>query len=281
MTSGADSILQRLLRLALEEDLGDGDISARAAIDEQAAGAAEIRAKQPLVAAGLETIAPLWRLVDPDVAIELRAENGARLGPGDVAATLRGRVRSLLAGERTCLNLLGRLCGVATLTAKFVAATAGTNARIFDTRKTTPGLRALEKAAVRAGGGQNHRMGLYDQILLKDNHIDAAGGMVAALRRARATCPDKLIEVEARTEAEFDDAAANGADIVLLDNMTPAQIRRCAARAAGRVETEASGGVSLERVAELAACGVDRISVGALTHSAPAADLHMKLVFQR
>jgi len=277
----APAILERLLRLALEEDLGDGDISAEATVDEHALGAAVIRAKQSLVVAGMETLGPLWQLVDPAVVVEPHVANGARLAAGDAVADLRGRVRALLAGERACLNLLGRLCGVATLTAKFVAAVAGTKAQIFDTRKTTPGLRALEKAAVLAGGGCNHRLGLYDQILLKDNHIDACGGMAAALAKARARFPGKIIEVEARSEDEFAAALAGGADIVLLDNMTLDQMRRCAERAAGRVELEASGGVTLDRVAELAACGVDRISVGALTHSAPAADLHMKLVRDR
>jgi nicotinate-nucleotide pyrophosphorylase (carboxylating) len=272
-----DLSLRALLRLALAEDLGDGDVSSRSTVAADALGSATIRAKQELVVAGTETLAPLWEMVDAAVRVELHAADGDRLGQGGALATLRGPVRSLLAGERVCLNLLGRLCGVATLTARYVAAVAGTRAKILDTRKTTPGMRMLEKAAVVAGGGHNHRFGLYDQILIKDNHVDAAGGVAEAVRRARAQRPDMRIEVEARDEAEFRAALEQRADIVLLDNMTHEQIRSCVEAAAGRAELEVSGGVTLDNVAAYAALGVDRISVGALTHSAPCADLHMKL----
>jgi nicotinate-nucleotide pyrophosphorylase (carboxylating) len=268
--------LGRLLQLALAEDIGTGDVTALATIAADAQGHAEIRAKQSLVIAGIETLAPLWSMVDPAILIDIRCANGARLVPGQVAAVLTGPTRSLLTGERTCLNLLCRLSGIATLTADYVAA-AGGRARIFDTRKTTPGFRFLEKAAVKAGGGANHRFGLYDQILIKDNHSDACGGVGQAIARARNAAPDMLIEVEVRDAVELRAALDNAADIILLDNMDLPQIREAVVIAAGRTQLEVSGNVTLPRIAELAATGVDRISCGALTHSAPVADLHMKL----
>lgn len=272
------ALMRRLLALALEEDLGPGDITSEATVAPDARGRAQIRAKQDLVVAGVETLVPLWEMVDPDVTVDVRVDSGAQLRPGAVVAEISGNTRSLLAGERTCLNLLGRLCGVATLTAHYVQAAQGTRAKILDTRKTSPGLRHLEKAAVLAGGGHNHRLGLYDQILIKDNHVDAAGGIGPAVDRARSHFPNAIIEVEVRNESELDEAVAHGADIVLLDNMSLDQIRQAVESVAGRAQLEVSGGVTSDQIAELAATGVDRISCGALTHSAPAADLHMKLV---
>ncbi|NLH48456.1 MAG: carboxylating nicotinate-nucleotide diphosphorylase [Myxococcales bacterium] len=282
MDAGLDPTgLQRLLLLAIEEDLGSGDITGIATIDPQWLGEAEIRAKQPLVAAGLEILAPFWDLIDPEVKIETPATDGQRLVVGDRLAIVRGRVRSLLAGERICLNLLCHLCGVATLTAAYVEQVGPHRARILDTRKTNPGMRRLEKAAVRAGGGHNHRFGLYDQILIKDNHVDACGGVTAAIRKARLEFPQAPLEIEVRNEEELREALAEQAPVILLDNMDLDRIRRCVEIAAGRAELEVSGGVTLDRIAALAATGIDRISVGALTHSVPAADLHMKLTPNR
>jgi len=270
--------LQRLLLLAIEEDLGPGDLTSLATIPPDLIGTAEIRARENLIVAGLETLAPFWNLIDPEVELRILTQNGASLTNGDVLAVVSGRVRSLLAGERICLNLLMRLCGIALQTARFVSAAGNGRAKIYDTRKTTPGWRRLDKAAVRAGGGHNHRFGLYDQILIKDNHHDACGGVGAAISRARAMSPEALIEVEVRNEAELREALAERATIIMLDNMDLDEIRRCVAINDGRAQLEVSGGVTIERIAALAATGVDRISCGALTHSAPAADLHMKLV---
>jgi len=269
--------LQRLLLLALAEDVGQGDLTSLATINPESQGSAVIRAKQDLVLAGVEILQPLWELVDPETVIEMHAANGDRLKPKDSVAIVTGRVRSLLAGERVCLNLLCHLSGIATLTARFVEAVEGHRAKILDTRKTTPGIRHLEKTAVKAGGGTNHRMGLYDQILIKDNHIDASGGVGAAVRKAKAYQDGILIEVEVRNEDELREAIEAGADIALLDNMNLEQVRRCVELADNRLQLEVSGGVTLEKAPVLAATGVDRISIGALTHSAPAADLHMKL----
>jgi len=264
--------------LALQEDLGQGDITSLATIGEQATGLAQVRAKQDLIVSGATLIVPLWEIVDPEVSVVLKAQDGDRLAPGETLAEINGRVRSLLAGERTCLNFLCHLCGIATLTARYVAAVGSRKARILDTRKTTPGYRELDKEAVRHGGGINHRRGLYDQILIKDNHLEAGGGVTAAIEKARAYAPDLLIEVEVRNEDELRAALTAEADIILLDNMNVEQIRRCVEVTAGRARLEVSGGVTLKQIPELAATGVDRISIGALTHSAPAADLHMKLV---
>lgn len=275
--SAEEEHLAQLLRLALAEDLGGGDVTSIATIDPAARGEAAIRAKQELVVSGLRILAPLWELVDPQVQVDIRCSDGECLRPGDVLAVCRGRVRSLLAGERVCLNFLGRLCGVATLTAMFVAQVGPYRTKIMDTRKTTPGWRALEKQAVVHGGGYNHRMGLFDQILIKDNHLRACGGVTPAIQKAHAFRPDLKIEVEVTNEGELREAIAAKADIVLLDNMDFQQVARCVQIAAGAVEVEVSGGVTAAMIRPLAEIGVDRISIGALTHSAPAADVHMKL----
>jgi len=276
MRPEAETVAQ-LLRLALAEDLGGGDVTSVATIDPAARGEAAVRAKQELVVSGLRILAPLWELVDPQVQVDIRCADGDRLRRGDVLAVIRGSVRSLLAGERVCLNFLGHLCGVATQTATFVAQVGPHNAKIMDTRKTTPGLRVLEKQAVVHGGGHNHRMGLFDQILIKDNHLRACGGVTPAVQKARALRPDLKIEVEVTNESELREAIAAKADIVLLDNMDIPQVARCVQIAAGKVEVEVSGGITATMIRPLAEIGVDRISIGALTHSAPAADLHMKL----
>jgi nicotinate-nucleotide pyrophosphorylase (carboxylating) len=212
--------------------------------------------------------------------VSWQVPDGARVGAGERVATVSGPLRSLLTAERTALNFLGRLSGVATLTARYVRAIDGTGARILDTRKTTPGLRMLEKAAVAAGGGTNHRVGLYDAVLIKENHIAAAGGVEAAVRAAVTHAPGLLVEVECRTLAEVDQALVArgvGGYRILLDNMTPAQLVDAVARVDGRAELEASGGVTLETVREIAATGVQFVSVGALTHSPPALDLSLLL----
>jgi nicotinate-nucleotide pyrophosphorylase (carboxylating) len=279
-----DDSVRELVARALEEDLGSGDITSRATVSEDARAEATIVRKQAGIVFGL------------DVAREAFAQAGAEgfegvepegqwsdSVPAEVAR-VSGSARGLLAGERTALNLLCHLSGIATLTARFVEAVKGADALILDTRKTTPGLRGLEKAAVVAGGGTNHRMGLDDAVLIKENHIALAGGLAEAVRRVRAAEPDREVEVECRTVDEAAYALGTGAHRLLLDNMGPDELRRAgeardaAARAGNRrAQLEASGGVSLDNVAEIAASGVDFISVGALTHSAPALDLSMLL----
>ena len=270
--------LDRLITLALEEDLGHGDVTSLAVIPAEASATAVIRAKQQLTLAGLGVAQRVFDLLDPRVRLHPRAAEGDQLAVGEAAAEVEGPTRSLLTGERTVLNFLQRLSGVATLTRRFVQAVDGYPARIIDTRKTTPGWRILEKEAVRLGGGFNHRQGLYDGILIKDNHLTAAGGVTLAVERVRAFIPHTLkIQVEVKDLDELDEALAAGVDAVLLDNMDTETMARAAALARGKALTEASGGVTLERVREIAAAGVDLISVGALTHSAPAVDLNMKI----
>ena len=278
--------LLRRVRTALDEDVGPGDVTTEATIPEDARGRAVIRAKAIGVLAGVDAARATFALVDGMVSYRGLAD-GAALEPGTVVAELDGPARSLLVGERTALNFLQRLSGIATVTRRFVEAAAGTRARILDTRKTTPGLRMLEKAAVRAGGGENHRVGLYDMVLIKENHIAVAGGIEAAIGRAREHAPaDMEIEVEVRDLDELASALRLGPDRILLDNMASAMIaeavrRRDASDAGRRTRLEASGNMSLERVPEVAATGVDYISVGALTHSAPALDLSMLIEVAR
>jgi nicotinate-nucleotide pyrophosphorylase (carboxylating) len=274
-----DAETRELVARALLEDLGPGDVTAEAVVPEDASGRATITQKEPGVLFGLEVAAEVFRQAGAGELEELAEEGQWREVPGAIA-TAGGPARALLAAERTALNLLCHLSGVATLTARFVRGVEGTGARILDTRKTTPGLRALEKAAVAAGGGTNHRIGLYDAILIKENHAALAGGVGGAVRRAREAKPGLPVEVECRDLDEVREAVESGADRLLLDNMTPAQLQEAvsAARRGGDdPELEASGGVTLENVAEVAASGVDFVSVGALTHSAPALDLSMTI----
>lgn len=271
--------LERSVRLALAEDVGPGDLTTNLTVDPAVQAQAEIVAKQDLVLAGLDPARLTFSLVDPAVEFKAAAADGDRVQAGTVMVRLSGPAQGLLTAERVALNFLMRLSGVATLTAGFVAAVKGSRAKIIDTRKTTPGLRFLEKAAVRAGGGVNHRFGLYDGILIKDNHIAAAGSITAAVTRARQAAPHTLkIEVEVEDLAGLEEAIAAGADIVLLDNMSPAQLAQAVTLGRGRVLLEASGGVNLSNVAQIAATGVDFISIGALTHSAPAVDLSLRFV---
>ena len=279
-----DPGLHDLVARALVEDLGKGDVTADAVVPSDASASARIVQKEAGVVYGLDVAAEVFRQVGAGELEPLAHEGEWRdAAPADVAA-VSGSARALLAAERTALNFLGHLSGVATLTARFVRAIEGMGATILDTRKTTPGLRALEKAAVAAGGGQNHRLGLYDAYLIKENHIALAGGLAAAVRRARAADPGRSVEVECRDAPEVAEALGSGADRLLLDNMDPAELRSAVAardeRAvpeARRPELEASGGITLENVAVIAGTGVDFISVGALTHSAPALDLSMLL----
>jgi len=270
---------------ALTEDLGPGDITAEAIVPKDVKAAARIVQKQAGVVYGFDAVEEVFRQVGAGGLERLAAEGEWRDAvPADVAS-VSGPARALLAGERTALNLLCHLSGVATLTARFAQAVAGTGTTILDTRKTTPGLRSLEKAAVVAGGGRNHRLGLYDAFLIKENHIAIAGGLAEAVRRAREAHPDHQIEVECRNAGEVTEALEAGAGRLLLDNMCPDELRAAVAvRDTATVahdanpRLEASGGITLDNVAEVAATGVDFISVGALTHSAPALDLSMLLL---
>ena len=263
-----------VVRRALAEDVGDGDITTLATVPEDAVARATITQKAPGVIFGLDGAELAFRELDPDVRLERVSPEGEWREHGEVLR-IEGSARAILTAERTALNILGRLSGVATVTAIAVHAVAGTKARILDTRKTTPGLRALEKAAVAAGGGTNHRFGLFDAILIKENHIAAAGGITNAVEKARAARPDVLLEVECETRADVDEALAAGAPRLLLDNMAPAELRATVERVAGRAELEASGGITLANLREVAQTGVDFISLGALTHSAPALDLSL------
>jgi nicotinate-nucleotide pyrophosphorylase (carboxylating) len=275
-----------LIDLALEEDLGRGDVTSWSIFDGggPAGPGGEARAivlaKQALVVFGLEVVTRVFARIDGAVRVAPRVADGARVTPGTVVADLTGPTTALLAGERTALNFLQRLSGVATLASRFAAEVAGTRARVVDTRKTTPGWRALEKAAVRAGGCGNHRADLGSGILIKDNHIAAAGSVRVAVERARARAPHGLrVEAEVTTFAQLEEALAAGAEIVLLDNMEPALLERCIARAhQGGVLVEVSGGVRLDTVGGIARLGPDLISAGALTHSAPAVDLSMEIL---
>ena len=267
--------------VALAEDIGSGDLTSRYFVGSERKSA-RIFAKEPAVAAGIGTCAEVFRRVDPQLEVRIVREDGAALLKGDTVLEISGAVRSILTAERVALNFIQRLSGTATLTRRFVGAVAGTRARILDTRKTTPGLRALEKAAVVAGGGVNHRFGLYDMVMVKDNHL-ATGTprdhLPAAIRRFRDENPGLRVELEADTlEQVRRFLAFTGVDVILLDNMTCAQMAEAVALGAGRVQFEASGGVSLATVADIAATGVDFISVGALTHSAPAIDFSLELL---
>lgn len=268
--------LDNFIEQALLEDIHTGDITTRALIPADSPASARLIAKEELTLAGLFVAEKVFRRLSADVEFVPGLAEGAKAEKGALIATVRGHAAELLMGERVALNLLQRLSGIATLTARYVAAVAETGARIVDTRKTTPGMRELEKYAVRVGGGINHRTGLYDGVLIKENHIAATGGIGEAVRRARSHIPHTLkIEVETETLAQVDEALASGVDIIMLDNMSLADMRSAVAVIAGRALVEASGGVNLETVRAIAETGVDIISVGALTHSARAMDISM------
>jgi len=267
-------LVEQAVATALEEDLGGvGDITTNAIIPPDAQGDASIIVRKPGVIAGLDLAAASFKSLDPDVRFTRIVEDGSKVEAGATIARIAGKTRALLTGERTALNFFGRLSGIATLTAGYVAAVEGTHAKIVETRKTTPGLRALEKYAVRCGGGTNHRFGLYDAVLVKDNHIAAAGGLAEALNAVRTAVGHLVkIEVEVDTLDQLENVLRFPIDAVLLDNMDAGTLKRAIALVKGRVMTEASGGVTLESVREIAKTGVDLISVGALTHSARSLD---------
>jgi nicotinate-nucleotide pyrophosphorylase (carboxylating) len=268
--------VRRLIELAIDEDLGRGDVTSSVTVGAHGPRiVADMNAREPIVAFGIDIAAAVFRAVEPSLELELVAGDGARVDRGGLMLTVRGAAHGVLAAERTALNFVQRLSGVATLARRYADAVAGTRAKVVDTRKTTPGFRALEKAAVLAGGCSNHRFDLGSGVLIKDNHIAACGGVRAAVEAARGRAPHSLrIEVEVTNLGELDEALAAGAEIVLLDNMTPAQVEVAAARAHGKgVVVEVSGGITLTTIGEYARAGADLISVGALTHSAPAVDI--------
>ena len=270
--------LDRIIEQALAEDIHTGDITTQAVVPGRRPATARLIAKEDMILAGVTVAGEVFRRLSRETVFAPCHADGDVLAKGDLLATISGDAADLLMGERVALNLLQRMSGIATLTARFVAAVAGTKARIVDTRKTTPGLRELEKYAVRVGGGINHRTGLYDGVLIKENHIAAAGGITEAIARARAYIPHTLkIEIETETLPQVEEALAAGADIIMLDNMSLDEMNSAVAMISGRALVEASGGVNLDSVRAIAETGVDIISVGALTHSPRAMDISMLL----
>lgn len=271
-------VIRDAVRRALDEDLGYGDLTTEATVPEGVEVSGRIIARASGVVAGLPVDAAVFAELDASVRFEPVVEDGAAVEPGQVIAALRGPARAILSGERVALNFLQQLSGVATATRSIVEQIEGTRAVLLDTRKTVPGLRALQRYAVRVGGGSNHRFNLFDGVLIKENHILAAGGIAAALARARAAVgPFTPVEIEVERLDQLEEAIAHGADMVLLDNMTPDQMREAVALAAGRVKLEASGDITVERARSVAETGVDYLSSGALTHSAPALNLSLRL----
>jgi nicotinate-nucleotide pyrophosphorylase (carboxylating) len=272
-------VLTELIRNALVEDVGAGDVTTGAALRGDETGLARATAKAELVVAGIEVFGEVFRTLDPVLVFTPRKRDGEKAERGELLAEISGSLASILTAERVALNLLQRMCGIATLTRRYVDEIAGMRAKILDTRKTAPGLRILDKYAVRAGGGCNHRFALYDGVLIKDNHIVAAGGIAEAVRRVRGRVPHTFrIEVEVKNMAELEEALAAGTDSVLLDNMGLSEMAAAVTRVGGKIPLEASGNMTLERVREVASTGVDLISVGALTHSAAAADISLNVV---
>lgn len=271
----APTVLAETVRRALAEDIDRGDVTSEACISPTAMGAAVLHAREPVVVCGLPILEEVYAQIDPLVDVELHVDDSDRVEPGAELATISGPAASILLGERVALNFMQRLSGVATMTRRFVDALPdGSATRITDTRKTTPGLRALERYAVRCGGGYNHREDLGAAVLIKDNHIAAAGGVRSAIEQARAHAPHtSRIECEVDTQSQLQEALEAGAEIVMLDNFDDAQVREAVQLINGRVIVEVSGGITLERVGTLGALGVDVISVGALTHSSPSCDL--------
>ncbi len=273
----ATDTLERAVLAALAEDIGAGDVTTEATVPDDAVGTAELLVKESGVVCGLRAAESTFRALDPEVRFEALAGDGDEVDqPPAVVARVTGSLRTILTGERVALNFLGRLSGIATLTRRYVAAVDGTGVAVLDTRKTTPGLRALEKHAVVCGRGRNHRFGLDDAVLIKDNHLRAAGSLEKAVRLVRAAS-DLPIEVECETLGQVTEALEAGVDAILLDNMTLAELREAVALTAGRARLEASGGVSLDTIRAIAETGVDEISVGALTHSARSLDVSLEL----
>jgi nicotinate-nucleotide pyrophosphorylase (carboxylating) len=277
-----DTFLHHFIQSALREDVGDGDHSSLAAIPEGEISRARLLVKDDGIMAGLSLAQNIFTQFDPGLTVEMHVTDGARVKNGDVAFTVHGKARSILTTERLVLNCLQRMSGIATYTNRLVKRVAGTGAQLLDTRKTTPNFRLLEKWAVRIGGGANHRIGLFDMIMLKDNHIDVAGGLERAIIRTkeylRAHTKDLKIEVETRSLEEVSEVLRiGGVDMIMLDNMSVEDMRQAVARIAGKFKTEASGGITEETIRDVALCGVDYISVGALTHSVKSLDLSLKI----
>jgi len=272
------SSIKELIRHALEEDIGSGDITTSLVIPQSHESTGLIVAKESFILAGMPFAMEVYNIISESVTFEPLIEDGTRVKKGDIVAEINGKTSAILKGERLALNILQRLSGIATLTNKFVQKVKGTKAKILDTRKTTPCMRYMEKYAVRVGGGRNHRFGLYDGILIKDNHIEAAGDIKRAIELAKEGRHLSKIEVEAETLKEVKDALEAGADIIMLDNMPINEIKEAVRIVKGRVLLEVSGNVSLENVREIAETGVELISVGAITHSAPASDISMKII---
>lgn len=275
--------LDELIKLWFAEDIGDGDHTTLSSIPADAMGKQQLIIKEEGIVAGIEVAKRVFAAFDPELKMTQYLHDGDRVKPGDVAFVVEGRVQSLLQTERLMLNIMQRMSGVATRTAEYVKLVEGTKCRVLDTRKTTPGLRMLEKEAVRIGGGCNHRIGLFDMILLKDNHVDFAGGISNAIRRAQEYLKEKgknlKIEIEVRSFAELQEALeTGGVDRIMLDNFSPADTRKAVEIIGGRVEVESSGGITYDTLREYAECGVDVISIGALTHSVKSLDMSFKAV---
>jgi nicotinate-nucleotide pyrophosphorylase (carboxylating) len=270
--------IRKIIQGALAEDIGTGDITTQATVSRKKKGRAQAVAKDDFVIAGIDVFAETFQLLDKSINVKKLMNDGSRAKKGDVIAEVSGRLFYILQAERVALNLFQRMSGIATLTAKYVEAVRSTKAKILDTRKTMPGLRVLDKMAVRIGGGFNHRIGLYDGVLVKDNHIEATGGITAAVKAQRKIFPDNMkIEVETKNMQEVQEALKCGVDIIMLDNMTVPAMKKAVDFVDGRALIEASGNVSLQRIAEIAATGVDLISIGELTHSVRAADISLKI----
>ena len=276
-----NQLIDRLIDLAFAEDIGDGDHTTLSCIPADAMGKSKLLIKEQGVLAGMEIAKEIFHRFDPEMKVTVMIEDGAEVKPGDVAMVVEGRVQSLLQTERLMLNVMQRMSGIATMTRKYVKQLEGTKTRVLDTRKTTPGMRMLEKQAVKIGGGVNHRIGLFDMILLKDNHVDFAGGIDKAIERAKAYCKEKgkelKIEIEVRTFDELQQVLTiGGVDRIMLDNFTTENTKKAVEMIAGRYETESSGGITFDTLRDYAECGVDFISVGALTHSVKGLDMSFK-----
>lgn len=274
-------LIDRLIDLAFAEDIGDGDHTTLSCIPEDAMGKSKLLIKEPGVLAGVGIAKEIFHRFDPTMQVEVMMEDGSEVKPGDVAMVVTGKVRSLLQTERLMLNVMQRMSGIATMTRRYVKQLEGTHTRVLDTRKTTPGMRMLEKEAVKIGGGVNHRIGLFDMILLKDNHVDFAGGIDKAITRAKEYCREKgkdlKIEIEVRNLDELQQVLdLGGVDRIMFDNFTPELTRKAVEMVGGRYETESSGGITFDTLRDYAECGVDFISVGALTHSVKGLDMSFK-----
>lgn len=279
----ADQLIDELITLAFAEDIGDGDHTTLCCIPSTEMGKSRLIIKESGVLAGVEMAQRIFKHFDPDMRMDIFICDGAEVKRGDIAFTVEGRVQSLLQTERLVLNVMQRMSGIATTTRRYVKALEGTETRVLDTRKTTPGMRMLEKEAVRIGGGVNHRIGLFDMILLKDNHVDFAGGIEQAITRAQSYLEEKRkklkIEIEVRNFKELDEVMkVGGVDRIMLDNFSPSDTREAVRRIGGRYETESSGGITFDTLRDYAECGVDYISVGALTHSIQSLDMSLKAV---